>query len=243
MGDHAATGRALVVKPIAARWGVSRHRAPDRASIALLAAVALLAYTGAVALAGYGLLPRRAGTTWLPAFAPLALTSADAPFGPSLPAPTRLRIAKIGVDSALRSLHLDAEGALQAPADFGEAGWYADGTIPGDPGPAVIAGHVDSKFGRAVFYRLKELRPGDVVEVRRASAWVGFRVTRVDRYAKDRFPTAEVYGPTPDAQLRLITCGGAFDRSVKSYVDNLVVYAVADANPSAGVTVERRIGG
>lgn len=216
-----------MVKPIVRRE-VLRHRAPERSSIAMLAAVALLAYTGAVALAGYGLLPRRAGTTWLPAFAPLVLTPGDTPARPPLPAPSRVRIMKIGVDSALQSLHLDAQGALQAPTDFGRAGWYADGTIPGDPGPAVIAGHVDSKFGRAVFYRLKELRPGDVIEVGRATTWIAFRVTQVGRYAKDRFPTAEVYGPTPDAQLRLITCGGTFDRSVKSYMDNLVVYAAAD---------------
>jgi sortase family protein len=230
VGDHPATGRARVVKPIGARWRVLRHRAPDRAAIAVLVAVAVLAYTGAVALAGYGLLPRRAGTTWLPSFGPLVLTPGDAPARSSLPAPTRVRITKIGVNSALQSLHLDAQGALQAPTDFGEAGWYADGTVPGDAGPAVIAGHVDSKFGRAVFYRLKELRPGDVIEVLRASTWVAFRVTRIDRYAKDRFPTADVYGPTPDAQLRLITCGGTFDHAVKSYVDNLVVYAAADVN-------------
>jgi hypothetical protein len=201
---------------------------------ALLAGLALIAYTGAVALTGYGLLPRRSAATWLPAFAPLVLTTGEAPTR-HVPAPTRVRITKIGVDSTLQALHLDAQGALQAPTDYGKAGWYADGTVPGAPGPAVIAGHVDSKFGRAIFYRLKELRPGDVIEVQNAAEWVVFRVTRVGRYAKDRFPTAEVYGPTPDAQLRLITCGGTFDHSVKSYVDNVVVYAAADVNRQQGL--------
>lgn len=227
---HPATGRARVVTPTGARSRVSRHRARGRASIAMLAGLALIAYTGAAALTGYGLLPRRPGTTWLPAFAPLVLTPGEAPTETSLPPPTRVRIKKIGVDSTLQSLHLDGQGALQAPTDYGKAGWYADGTVPGAPGPAVIAGHVDSKFGRAVFYRLKELRPGDVIEVQNAAVWVVFRVTEVDRYAKDQFPTAAVYGPTPDAQLRLITCGGTFDPSVRSYVDNLVVYAAADVN-------------
>jgi len=227
---HPAADYPRVVKPSRVRWSISRHRAPGRAPIAMLAVLAMLAVTGAVALAGYGLLPRRPGTTWLPAFEPLVLSTGEAPAKAMLPPPTRVRIKKIGVNSALQALHLDALGALQAPTDFGMAGWYADGTVPGEPGPAVIAGHVDSKSGRAVFFRLKELRAGDVIEVQRASAWVVFRVTQVTRYAKDGFPTAQVYGPTPDAQLRLITCGGPFDRAVRSYVDNIVVYAVADAN-------------
>jgi len=178
-----------------------------------------------VTLAGYGLLPPPVGTTWLPPFAPLTLTPGDAAAAKSPVPPTRVRISKIGVNSTLQPLHLDARGALEAPADYGTAGWYAEGTVPGERGPAVIAGHVDSKLGRAVFFRLKELRPGDVIEVKRAVNWVTFRVTEVDRYAKDGFPTARVYGPTPDAQLRLITCGGRFDRSSSSYVDNVVIYA------------------
>jgi hypothetical protein len=213
------------VSPTGVRWAVVRHRAPGRATAAALVILALLAVTGAVALAGYGLLPRRPGTTWLPAFAPLVLTTENAPVPAEKVAPSRIRIRKISVNSSLEILHLDPQGALQVPTDFGKAGWFADGTAPGDVGPAVIAGHVDSKFGRAIFFRLDELVPGDVIEVFRGSQWVTFRVTDVGRYAKNHFPTAEVYGPTPDAQLRLITCGGKFDRSVRSYVDNIVVYA------------------
>jgi sortase (surface protein transpeptidase) len=141
--------------------------------------------------------------------------------------PGRLRIPAIGVDAPLDPLHLDAAGALEAPRDYARPGWYAEGTVPGDDGPAVIAGHVDSRQGPAVFFRLHELRPGDTVEVARGDRWLRFRVVGSERYPKNRFPNAHVYGPTPDAELRLITCGGTFDRHRGSYVDNVVVYAVA----------------
>nr|WP_296068850.1 class F sortase [uncultured Actinoplanes sp.] len=146
-----------------------------------------------------------------------------APSGP----PTRLRIAAIGVDTPLETLRLGSDGALQPPKSFGRAGWYADGTAPGDNGPAVLAGHVDSKAGPAVFYRLRELTAGDPIEVTRGGRTVRFVVVRTAWYPKAKFPTAQVYGPTPDRQLRLITCGGVFDHSLRSYKDNLVVYAVS----------------
>jgi sortase (surface protein transpeptidase) len=148
-----------------------------------------------------------------------------APAGAS--APQRVRIPDIDVDAVLERLHLLADGSLAAPSNFAEAGWYADGTRPGDTGPAVIAGHVDSTRGPAVFYRLDRLRAGALVEVLQDGRWLAFRVTEVARYPKDAFPTARVYGPTPDAALRLITCGGTFDNARKSYLDNVVVYAVA----------------
>ncbi|MEE6307245.1 class F sortase [Plantactinospora veratri] len=143
-------------------------------------------------------------------------------------APTRVRIPRIRVDAALTRLRLDRSGRLGAPRDFAEAGWYAGGTAPGDVGPAVLAGHVDSATGPAVFARLSELRPGDRIEVRRGGRWLGFRVSGAGRHAKDAFPTDAVYRPTPGPELRLITCAGAFDRSTRHYRDNLVVYAVAD---------------
>jgi len=153
------------------------------------------------------------------------------PFGTPAPelrgAPTRLTVPAAGIDTPLESLHLDKGGALEPPADFAKAGWYADGTVPGDLGPAVIAGHVDNKRGPAVFYRLRELEAGDHIEVVRGGATVQFTVTKTAWYPKTAFPTAQVYGPTPDSQLRLITCGGVFDHRLRSYKDNLVVYAVA----------------
>ncbi len=156
---------------------------------------------------------------WAPA--PGASGSASAADGP-----TRLRITAIGVDTPLEDLGLDGNGALKPPADFGKAGWYAGGNKPGDNGPAVIAGHVDTKNGPAIFFRLRELKPGDKVEVARAERWITFKVLAVRRYPKNQFPTDEVYAPTPNPQLRLITCGGTFDHTRRSYVDNVVVYAV-----------------
>ncbi|WP_305782776.1 class F sortase [Symbioplanes lichenis] len=141
--------------------------------------------------------------------------------------PTRLRVPAAGIDTALERLHLGADGELVPPTGNDRAGWYADGTAPGDVGPAVLAGHVDSRRGPAVFFRLKELRPGDTVEVTRGDEQVRFTVTGSAWYPKSRFPAARVYGPTPDRQLRLITCGGSFDRGARSYRENLVVYAVA----------------
>ena len=140
--------------------------------------------------------------------------------------PTRVRIAEIGVDSPLESLVVDQAGALQAPANFNEAGWFSQGTQPGDAGPAVIAGHVDSKAGPAVFFRLRDLKVGDQAQVQRAGNWLTFTVTATDKYPKTAFPTERVYGPTPDPELRLITCGGTFDPKKNSYRDNIVVYLV-----------------
>jgi hypothetical protein len=140
--------------------------------------------------------------------------------------PVRVQVPSVGIDSGLARLGLDAAGALVPPADFGQAGWLAESAAPGDVGPAVLAGHVDSSGGPAVFYRLRETAVGDDVLVGRGDGTTArFTVTRVDRYPKADFPTAEVYGPTPDAELRLITCGGDFDHSRRSYVDNVVVYA------------------
>jgi sortase (surface protein transpeptidase) len=178
-------------------------------------ALALAALTVGVLGIGAG----SSGTTrWEPARA--SASAADA-------RPERLRIASIGVDTPLEDLTLNLDGTLRAPTDYQRAGWYTQGTLPGDVGPAVIAGHVDSKTGPAVFFRLTDRRKGDIVEVTRAGAPVKFKVLAVKKYPKAQFPTDEVYGPTPNAQLRLITCGGDFDRAARSYRDNVVVYAVA----------------
>ena len=142
------------------------------------------------------------------------------------PRPVRVRIAAIGVDAPLIALGLDANRALEVPERFDVAGWWSGGYRPGEPGPAVIAGHVDSKTGPAVFYRLGKLERGDAVTVeRRDGSTVRFIVRAVGHYAKAAFPTKQVYGPTPRPTLRLITCSGDFDRSTGHYIDNTVVYA------------------
>jgi hypothetical protein len=147
--------------------------------------------------------------------------------------PVRVVIPAIGVTSPLESLDLGGDGELTAPDDYRSAGWFAAGTQPGQPGPAVIAGHVDSPDGPAVFARLQELEPGDEVQVvREDGSEVRFRVSELETAPKDAFPTASVYGPVPGPELRLITCDGLFDRSTGHYVDNLIVYAVATSTPA-----------
>ena len=140
--------------------------------------------------------------------------------------PTRVQVPSLGIDSSLERLRTGAGGELAAPRAWQQAGWFADGTRPGATGPAVIAGHVDSPDGPAVFARLSELAPGDLVVVqRRDGTDARFRVDRTQVVPKNGFPTAAVYGPTPDAQLRLITCDGPYVRTSGGYQDNLVVFA------------------
>ncbi len=142
------------------------------------------------------------------------------------PRPVRVRIAAIGMNAPLIPLGLDANRALEVPERFDVAGWWSGGYRPGEPGPAVIAGHVDSKTGPAVFYRLRDLEKGDAVMVdRRDGSVARYIVTRIGHYPKRAFPTKEVYGATSRPTLRLITCSGDFDRSSGHYVDNTVVYA------------------
>jgi LPXTG-site transpeptidase (sortase) family protein len=106
------------------------------------------------------------------------------------------------------------------------AGWYTGSPRPGAIGSAIIVGHIDNYKESGVFFRLKTLRRGDKIYVRRADGTlVEFRVTSVQTYLKDHFPTEDVFGPVPDAELRLITCGGAWDPAIHSYLSNIVVYA------------------
>jgi LPXTG-site transpeptidase (sortase) family protein len=207
-----------------------------------VAAAALVAGLAAVAAGAAGLLLTRhpAQATWPSA------EVIPAPSGPiaALPRPTgpitarqqarrvpvarpvALTIPAIGVQTSLVELGLTASGALQVPPTTSVAGWYTGSPRPGEVGSAIIAGHIDSYLGPGVFFRLSELRPGDRVYVRRADGTlVVFKVTRVRMYPKDHFPTLTVYGPVPDPELRLITCGGTFDPQLGSYLSNTVVYA------------------
>ena len=148
---------------------------------------------------------------------------------PAAHEPGALAIPELGVESPLLRLDKRPDGRMQVPGDFSLAGWYVRGPAPGQTGPAVIAGHLDSRRGPAVFARLGELAEGDEILVRRGDGHVvRFTVSRVASYPKDAFPTEEVYGNTEGPELRLITCDGDFDRRSRSYAENLVVYAVAD---------------
>ena len=200
----------------------------------------------AVLIAGTGGLLTRHGTPGLrPAPATWIVTQPSFPVAPAFPAPTgpvvaapqtvapppvaapaTLSIPEIGVRTRLISLGLTKQGAVQVPSTTSVAGWYTRSPRPGAVGPAVILGHIDSYRGPGVFFRLAALAPGDPVYVRRSDGTaVEFRVTAVDSYLKDRFPTRSVYGPVPDSELRLITCGGAYDPATGHYLSNIVVYA------------------
>jgi LPXTG-site transpeptidase (sortase) family protein len=144
-------------------------------------------------------------------------------------APVSLTIPLIGVKTNLMTLGLGADGELQVPplSMASVAGWYTGSPRPGSIGSAIIVGHIDTTKGPAVFYRLNKLTRGDEIYVKRADGTLAeFRVTSVQSYPKDDFPTQEVYGPVPDAELRLITCGGAYDFATHHYVRNTVVYAI-----------------
>ena len=140
--------------------------------------------------------------------------------------PVSLSIPAIEVHTRLIRLGLTAQDTLQVPASTSVAGWYTGSPRPGQIGSAIIAGHIDSYRGPGVFFRLRLLRPGDRIYIRRADGTPAvFRVYAERMYAKDRFPTQQVYGPAPDPELRLITCGGTFDPATGSYLSNVVVYA------------------
>jgi sortase (surface protein transpeptidase) len=140
--------------------------------------------------------------------------------------PVRVEIPAIGVSSPLVRLGLNRDRTMEVPADFQVAGWFTGGPQPGQLGPAVIAGHVDSRTGPAVFYRLRDLRPGDQIRVVRADRRaVRFEVDSLASHPKRSLPSEAVYGATTAPALRLITCAGSFDRSSRSYRENLVVSA------------------
>ncbi|MFU8841944.1 MAG: class F sortase [Nitriliruptoraceae bacterium] len=150
-------------------------------------------------------------------------------------APVRLHIPAIGVDSDLMDLGLQPDGTLEVPPVGFPAGWYSGAPTPGELGPAIIAGHVDWGGQPGVFFDLRELSTGDEIAIARQDGTTArFRVTSVERFAKDAFPTQAVYGDLDHAGLRLITCGGSFDRQMRSYVDNLVVFAELVGGDPAG---------
>ena len=155
--------------------------------------------------------------------------------GPSVP--RTLDIPSIGVHTPLMSLGLESDGTVEVPPlkRNAPAGWYKNLATPGEAGPSVILGHVDSaRDGPAVFYRLKELKPGARLSVDRVDgSKVYYTVRSVARYPKKDFPTATVYGSEPGAELRLVTCGGSFDALRGHYRDNIVVYAAMTGSATA----------
>lgn len=141
-------------------------------------------------------------------------------------APVRIDIPALGVESDLERVGKQADGTIGVPQKPSHAAWYVDSAPPGQVGASVVLGHVDSKRGPAVFFRLNELRKGDTVVVHRVDkSVVRFVVDRVEEFEKDEFPSVDVYFPTVEPTLRLITCGGDYIRSAGGYQANVVVFA------------------
>ncbi|MDP4510803.1 class F sortase [Nonomuraea turcica] len=210
---------------VAAAGGCAAAPAPHEAASPAHDKTATSTHDGTATSTDDGAAARaRAGDT-RPVSVPDSGTSDAAP-GADVANPVRLRIPAIGVSTRVIPLRLDAGNRLIAPKQFDRVGWNKAGPEPGEQGVAVIAGHVDSTTGPAVFYRLRQLRKGDRVHVDRADGTtVTFVVNRLSRYPKNRIPDKEVYGSGGGTQLRLITCGGAFDRQRRSYQDNVIVFA------------------
>ncbi|MCI4062357.1 class F sortase [Micromonospora sp. R77] len=152
-----------------------------------------------------------------------------APTGLPRSAPTTISIPRIGVQADIMSLGTNADGTVQVPPldQAQRAGWYSPGPSPGEVGNAVVVGHVDSaKLGPAVFFNLGSLKPGDPITItRQDGSQVTFTVDEVKSYPKTAFPTDLVYGPGDKPALRVVTCGGVFDRAAGSYLDNVIVFA------------------
>lgn len=209
MKPSAVGGVALVVLAVVGLWAALSHHGNTGAHAAAVVTIQASDSPAASASAGSGSPSSSAATT-------------------ATAHPVSIDIPAINVNTTLQDLGLDSTGALAPPTNLTQAGWYTGSSVPGQDGPSVIAGHVDSYKGPAVFFQLKLLKPGDTITVGLSSGQhVVFAVTVVQQYPKDEFPTSDVYGARPDPELRLITCGGGF--SSGHYLDNVVVYAALHA--------------
>jgi sortase (surface protein transpeptidase) len=211
-----------------------RHTSPLRvvrrpAAAAALVIGLLLAGAGVTGLAVASQTGRAATPLGKPALVPVPLgrqAAAPQPTPQKVARPVSLIIPAIGVRTGLVHLGLTASGALQVPSTTAVAGWYTGSARPGAIGAAVIVGHIDSQTGPGIFFRLRLLHRGSQVYVRRADGTLAvFQVTSVRSYLKSQFPTLAVYGPVPDPELRLITCGGTFDYATGHYLSNVIVDA------------------
>jgi sortase (surface protein transpeptidase) len=187
-------------------YGTGSDRTPPRRAVPALLSLGLLLWIG-----------------WLLPASGLLDQSHPRPARPT--GPMTITIPSIGVKAGIVGVGLQADGAMQLP-DPDQVGWYKRGPRPGAPGPAVLIGHVDSRTDPAVFYRLRELRPGDEILIRqRDGSTTRFIVGRLERHPKTALPTNRIWPTTSKPVLRLITCGGPFNDATGHYRDNLIVYA------------------
>lgn len=142
------------------------------------------------------------------------------------PAPVRLRIPKIGIDTMVQWVGADANGQMGVPSNYSDVAWYEVGPPPGTPGNAVIAGHLDSTTGPAIFFRLEELQAGDEIFVgNEAGQELRFVVSGREVYDAANAPLERIFGPAINPQLNLITCDGAFDQTARQYDKRLVIFS------------------
>jgi sortase family protein len=231
-GTPAADG-PLPGSSAALRTGRARHRRPpsrrERAGAALVAAGLLAAAAG---VAGLVITSLHADSSRLPPVHHVAAPGGPAATAPAasgkhgVARPVLLVVPAIGVSTRLDRIGLTSSGGVEAPASPEVAGWLTGSPRPGGVGSSIIDGHLDSRVGAGVFARLGRMHPGQRIYVIRGDHTVAvFRVTAVRRYSRAAFPSARVYGPAADAELRLITCAGPFDRTTRTYLDAVVVYA------------------
>lgn len=203
----------------------SRRRSALPRTVAVTTGLATLLLTGCAA-ADHASLTAGATTSAGPSAAPGPAFESYQQVTARRPLPVRLRIPSLQVDAPVGPVGTLPDRSVEVPDRWEEVGWFDGGARPGEDGPAVLLGHVDSKAGPAVFVRLPQVEVGAVVEVVDVEDGVArFAVDRVEQYPKTRFPTEAVYLPALRPELRLVTCGGAFDRTTGHYVDNIVVYA------------------
>lgn len=155
--------------------------------------------------------------------------STNAQSGPPVLAksePLQVRVPSVGIDAKVETVGRKDDGTMETPPlDQSIAGWYKLGPTPGELGPSIIVGHVDTYEGPAIFYRLKDIKPKEIIEVSRADgSLVKFEVTELQQFEQNNFPTDKVYGNIDHAGIRLITCGGVFNKDTQRYSHNTVVF-------------------
>jgi hypothetical protein len=229
-------------------WPQSGFAPPPRVRASLRARLAGMA--GALLIAGGAAAVGVAFSAQV--HAPQASAAAAGSTGPSAgrgpwlrrSRPVSVAIPAIGVKAGVLRLGVNSDGTMQVPSVYtqaSQAAWYKYSVTPGQIGASVIEGHVDTRHGSAVFFRLGALRPGDRIDVRLADGVTAvFRVTGVRRYLKSRFPAKVIYGAVGYAALHLITCGGSFDGATGHYLSSTVVFASLTSARRAGA---RRAGG
>jgi hypothetical protein len=164
---------------------------------------------------------------------------------PRVVLPVSLQIPTLKINSVLQPVYTAPDGSLSVPVDVHTTGWWAQGVQPGDPGAAVIVGHVDSHNGPGVFIALRTMHPGQSIRISRVDGSVAvFMLDGLREFRKTQFPTDLVYGATPNAELRLVTCGGEFNRASGHYLDNVVAFAhLTNIEPPSGQALSGFAGG